>query len=368
MTISFPHLANYNVALEGLLRIMLPDEKILIAPPNSKKTIELGAKHSPDFVCVPFKYNLGNMIEALEAGADVLCVIGGGCRYGYYGELQEQILRDLGYKFTFFNPYGTDGFSLKYAYGAFKKLGSPAGFLKFVYAAALTARKMMIMDRVDVFIRENIGFETERGSFESLKKAFYAELRGALSFVKMRKAANKYNRLFRRLPVSKPDAPLNVGLIGELYTVMEPFANYEMEKELARYNIRVSRFTDVTYLLLKNKKRKERRNVRQSKGYVKYYLGADATHSVAKCRALADKGCDGVIHVKPFGCTPEINAMPILMNIGREHKLPVLFFSFDEQTSETGVKTRLEAFYDMISMKRENREQTAGNREQGRIK
>ena len=93
--------------------------------------------------------------------------------------------------------------------------------------------------------------------------------------------------------------------------------------------------------------------MRQAKGYVKYYLGADATHSVAKCRYLAGKGYDGVIHVKPFGCTPEIGAMPVLMNIGRDHKLPVLFFSFDAQTSETGVKTRLEAFYDMIKIKKE---------------
>ena len=32
--------------------------------------------------------------------------------------------------------------------------------------------------------------------------------------------------------------------------------------------------------------------------------------------------------------------------------MPVIFFSFDSQTSEVGIKTRLEAFYDMLMVKK----------------
>ena len=52
---------------------------------------------------MPFKYNLGNYIDALESGATILIQAGGGCRYGYYAELQQQILKDLGYQFEFIN-------------------------------------------------------------------------------------------------------------------------------------------------------------------------------------------------------------------------------------------------------------------------
>jgi hypothetical protein len=31
--------------------------------------------------------------------------------------------------------------------------------------------------------------------------------------------------------------------------------------------------------------------------------------------------------------------------------MPIIYFSFDTLTSETGIKTRLEAFYDMLEMK-----------------
>jgi len=57
---------------------------------------------------VPFKYNLGNYLEALENGANFLVQAGGGCRFGYYGEIQEQILRDIGYDFEFINILNAD--------------------------------------------------------------------------------------------------------------------------------------------------------------------------------------------------------------------------------------------------------------------
>ena len=96
--ISFPHLGDYHIPIHFLLT-KLTKYKVITAPPITKKTIELGSKYSPDFVCVPFKYNLGNFIESLENGANVLIQAGGGCRYGYYPEVQEKILKDLGYQF-----------------------------------------------------------------------------------------------------------------------------------------------------------------------------------------------------------------------------------------------------------------------------
>ena len=74
---------------------------IQVSPPITNRTIELGSKNSPDFVCTPFKYTLGNFIESLDLGANVLIQFGGGCRYGYYFELQEKILNDLGYNFKY---------------------------------------------------------------------------------------------------------------------------------------------------------------------------------------------------------------------------------------------------------------------------
>ena len=103
--VSFPHIGNYMYPIYNLLDKLIDKEtaEIILAPKITTNTIDLGAKASPDFVCVPFKYNMGNFIEALENGANFLIQAGGGCRYGYYGEVQEQILRDMGYEFTYIN-------------------------------------------------------------------------------------------------------------------------------------------------------------------------------------------------------------------------------------------------------------------------
>jgi len=44
--------------------------------------------------------------------------------------------------------------------------------------------------------------------------------------------------------------------------------------------------------------------------------------------------------------------MPVLQNISEDYKIPVLYLTYDSQTSDEGLLTRLEAFYDMIDMRK----------------
>lgn len=349
-TITFPHLGNYYIAIEFLIKHTL-DMKILTPPPITKRTIELGSKYSPDFICVPFKYNLGNYIEALEQGSNLLVQAGGGCRFGYYGEIQEQILRDLGYDFEFINILNADNMSPFSVYSNFKKLNSKLSFRKFTYYFALTLKIVEIIDALEDYIRKNIGFEVEEGSFQHLQKDFFNSIKTVKGFRDADKIYKKYKISFMNLKINKPENPIKVGIVGELYVTMEPFSNYFIEKELAKKGIQVTRFITATYLFQKHKHKKQL--IKSCGKYLKYEIGGDGTDSVGNAKQLAEEGYDGVIHVKPFGCTPEVNAMPMLQNISNDYKVPVLFFSFDSQTSETGIKTRLEAFHDMLLMKRE---------------
>lgn len=100
--ISFPIMGDYEVPIKYLLTHVFKEE-IIMPPPITNKTIEIGTKYSPEFVCTPFKYTLGTMIESIEKGAEILIQMGGGCRYGYYGEVQEKILKDLGYDIKLVN-------------------------------------------------------------------------------------------------------------------------------------------------------------------------------------------------------------------------------------------------------------------------
>lgn len=48
--------------------------------------------------------------------------------------------------------------------------------------------------------------------------------------------------------------------------------------------------------------------------------------------------------------------MSALHKISKDFEFPIIYFSFDAQSSETGLKTRLEAFYDMLTMKKRHNE------------
>ncbi len=349
--ISFPLMGDYEIPAYFLLKHTFKDE-IISPPPITNKTIELGTKYSPDFVCTPFKYTLGTMIESIEKGADTLIQMGGGCRYGYYAELQEKILEDLGYNITLINLVTKGKTDIIRICELLKKSGLKYSELKAIYYGFIAIKMVKYMDHIDDYIRENIGFEIEKGAFESLKFEMLNKFKKVKHYYQLRKLYNHYKREFSKIPVHKPDNCLKIGIIGELYTIMEPFSNYYLEKELAKNHIEVKRFTNVDYLLFEKGKviKKYLKYVRE---YIKYKMGADAADNIARTKYLCEAGYDGIIHIKSSFCTPEIGAMPIINKIASKYEVPVLFFSFDSNTSETGIKTRLEAFYDMLEMRKD---------------
>src|SRR5699024_7046313 len=100
--IAFPRFHHYDYAIRYIAEQALGLRYIQLSP-ATRATVELGSKYSPDYACAPFKHTLGSLIEALEAGADIVVETGGLCRLDYYGELQNEILKELGYHFRFIN-------------------------------------------------------------------------------------------------------------------------------------------------------------------------------------------------------------------------------------------------------------------------
>lgn len=339
-------MGSYGVPIYYLLTHILENE--VVKPPEiTSRTLELGSKYSPDFVCTPFKYTLGTMIESIEKGANLLIQMGGGCRYGYYHELQEQILKDLGYSCTVLNLVSG---GRKISYKELKKYPlkiKKRHFLKSIY---ITKKMVYYMDKMDDYIRTHRCYEKKKGSFDKARKEMlesFAKVKGVRDLFK---TYRKYKKKMEDIPLNQPERRIRVGLIGELYTLMEPAANEEVEKLLNSYGFEVKRYTDVTYLLFE-KKRKVRKYLKNF--FVKYRMGADALDNIHHTKELCEEGYDGIIHMKSSFCTPEIGAMPIIEKVAQEYQVPVLFFSMDMHTSETGFLTRLEAFCDMLEMRKQ---------------
>ena len=349
--ISFPHLGNYYIVFDYLIR-KTTKCRVIIPPSTTRRTISLGDKYAPSLVCVPFKYNLGNYIEALEMGANTLIQGGGGCRYGYYGELEEKILRDLGYDFEFYNLISDNHISLKKAYNFFKKMNKKINVFSAFYYLVNSLIMIVCIDKIEKFIRLNMGFEVIDGSFEKLEKEYLDSFRDN-GIIKNIIYYFRYKKKFRNIEINKPSNPLKVIILGELYSLIDNNTTYNSERKLIKMGIEVHRNTDLTYLLI-TKRFKLGKMIRKGKKYIKYHLGADASGSVVLSYLAMLEGVDGILHFKSFGCTPEISAMSIMQKVSEEYGVPTAYMSFDAEDNEVGVDTRLEAFYDMIKMRREN--------------
>ena len=339
-------MANYSIPVYYLFENVF-DCEIIKTPPITNKTIEIGTRYSPEFVCTPFKYTLGSFIETLDMGAEILIQEGGGCRYGYYAEVQNEILKDLGYKFKLINLVTAGKTDIKRIYRELKYIGK-YNVLKALYYFVNTRYIIKYMDLMDDYIRKNIGFECTNGSLEEINKAFLKEVVKYHDVIRIKMCFHKYMKKLKAIKINKPKNVLRVAIIGELYTIMEPFANFELEKMLGKKGVEITRFTNVNYLLFE-KKRKSKQNLKKSK-YIKYKMGADASDNICRTEFLCKEKYDGIIHIKSAFCTPEIAAMSIINKICKDYKVPVIFMSFDSNTSEAGIKTRIEAFYDMLEM------------------
>ena len=345
--ISFPHLGDYCYFIKPFLE-NLTNLEVKMAPPITKKTIELGIKYSPDSICLPFKYNLGNYLEVLENGVNVLFQFGGGCRYGNYAPLQEKILKDLGYNFEFYEFIKNGKTSFKSIYKTLKKINPEITKTKLLKELIIVMIKIMLFDKSDDYIRRRVS--KEKHNFKKIRSKFINDLKDKTNIFSIIYTYIKYMEKYRKVRCKKPE--LKIGLIGELFTSMEPFSTYNLEEELKNRDISIKRYTNVSYLLIYKSLFKKIVKYRSRK-YIKYHLGADATFNIHRTLSLKKKGYDGIIHTKPFGCTPEVGIIPILSKIANEENIPIMFLSFDTENESTGIKTRLEAFIDMLTMRKE---------------
>lgn len=342
--VSFPQWGNYSYAFKYFFEKGFNVEYIT-PPAITKNTLEIGSKNSPDFVCSPFKYCLGSYIEALEQGANFLLMISVCCRLDYYGELHEQILRDLGYEFKFLTFYNTNFKTPKKMYQTLKYINPEAKLINVIKAIPTSLKIIKILDKIEDYIRKNVGFEINDGDFDKVHNEFLKRLDKINSGKELTRIYKDAMKKFKEIPIKKPKHLLKIAVVGEYYTIMEPFSNHNIEKTLAKMGMVVQRNMNLTNSTIHNTFEKCKKNI---KSYSKFNTGATAPYTIDEVFECAKEGFDGVIHIKSFGCMPEVDAMPILQSISSDYKIPILFFSFDSQTSETGIRTRLEAFYDMV--------------------
>jgi predicted nucleotide-binding protein (sugar kinase/HSP70/actin superfamily) len=207
---------------------------------------------------------------------------------------------------------------------------------------------MTLLDTARDFYMANGGFEVERGAFKRAWENLLDAMSACTTPAEIDAAYNAGMAAMRAIEIRKPENPVKIGLVGEIYTVIDEHSNLGLDEKLMSMGVEVHRMMNFSNRYTHYNEPNLRRSISE---YVEYDMGPTSTMNLAAAKKYAQDGFDGLIHAKCAGCTPEIDVMVPLRNISADFKIPVLYLTYDTETSDTGLMTRLEAFYDMLAMR-----------------
>lgn len=353
MKVTFPHMGYLWITVKSMLEYL--GVEVVVPPPSTQRTLTLGAKHAPEFACMPLKLNLGNFMEAAELGADTIVMAGGcgPCRFGYYAQVEHTILRDLGYRYNLVVLEPPE----KRAAELLKRIRYVTGsnsWWQIIKGIKFGFEKARAVDRLEKKAQKLRPRESQAGSTNTALAKALTIIDQAKTPAELPTAQEKATRELEKVPTSK-EPLVRIGIVGEIYTLLDPFANLNLEHHLGRMGAEVERsiylsewINDHLFMGLVKGMRSSKDSRIAAVPYLNHFVGGHGQESVGSTVLYSRRGFDGVIQLFPFTCMPEIVAQSILPGVSFDLGIPVLTLIVDEQTGEAGVITRLEAFVDLL--------------------
>lgn len=334
----------------------------VIPPFTSKTALEIGSLHSPEEICLPFKIMIGNYMQAIEQGADTVILTGscGPCRFGEYCEMQMNLMKRLGHNLDFIVldvPLDIGAKELLNRIGRVSGASTKTKAQKL--KAAVDAFKVMhLIDDIETKSRFRAGYEVTKGDFKRLLNGCKAEAMKCKTPEEMFKLLYDYRSRLDKVEVDKNKNPIKIAIIGEIYTIIEPFSNLYIEDKLMDYGVSTKKTLTPSWwyknLVLSPLKLNQLEIKRKAKEYLPLGIGGHARECIGEAVLAHDEGFDGAIQIFPMGCMPEIVSKAILPKISREKDFPIMTLVVDEMTGEAGYVTRIEAFVDLLERRKNN--------------
>ena len=147
----------------------------------------------------------------------------------------------------------------------------------------------------------------------------------------------------KKSSLSQPD--LQIAVVGYPYAIYDDYINGRILSLLDKENVRV-----YTQDMLSDKMmNRQARNLPKS---MFWYFSNRAVYGAL--HFMQQKNIDGIIHITAFACGPDSIVDRLLEIEARRHgQMPYLSIAVDEHTGDAGVRTRVEAFLDMLRFRRE---------------
>ncbi len=152
--------------------------------------------------------------------------------------------------------------------------------------------------------------------------------------------------LSKSVEIPKPD--VHLAILGYPYLIYDAFINVGLLEKLAQMGIKAWTAEMVPPDRLEAQGKNLPKNL--------FWHFSNRTMR-ATFYYLKEHKVDGLVHVTAFGCGPDAMVDKLMELESKAHKrTPFLTLSLDEHTGEAGVLTRIEAFVDMLRLRRKGNE------------
>ncbi len=360
--ITFPHMGNMYVPIKVLLDTA--GIEYVMPPLSSKDTMELGVINSPEFACMPFKTILGDLIYGLENGADFILFGGGNgqCRFGYYGDLLAEIIGNLKYNVKFV-CLETSNITIRGVLEKIAPLTKDNNTIDIIKGILYAARTVFLVDSLDKLAGYTRCREINKGQTDMIISGFHRSVQKVKGYKRVLNVIRTTKKELGRIPLDRKVMPLKVAVVGEIYAASHPAINFELVKKLGNMGVEVHNNLSVSHWIFDHfirnilpLKTKNRNHVAGRECFNTDDIGGHGVQTVGASITSAKRKFDGVIQIYPFTCMPEIIAQSALVEVQRKYDIPIMTLIVDEMTGEEGYMTRLEAFVDMLGMRKRHKE------------
>lgn len=356
MKITFPHMGDSHL----IGRIFFSEIGIDIVTPraNTVKGLEKGSGISPDEICLPFKLMIANLIDAYHLGADTVVMPAtlGPCRLGEYGELLKTILDSKGYHFQWVLIDSPGAIGKLECLSRLTHLVSESNKPMPAILCALARAYQIIKELENLDEKAHIfaGYEWQRGECKNILTSCRRDLAKVTGVREALKTIRYHHKRLDDIEYDFKKRPIRLLLTGEIFSMIEPFANHHIEELLMDMGVsfkkRVTLGWWIRLTLFQPIRPWER--LKSKNKYLPYSIGGYAKETVEDGVLCSKKGYDGVIQLFPVGCMPEIVSKAVFSKMAKEQELSVLTVIYDEMGGEAGYITRIEAFTDMLARRK----------------
>ncbi|MBC7239568.1 MAG: hypothetical protein H5T71_05670, partial [Chloroflexi bacterium] len=214
-------------------------------------------------------------------------------------------------------------------YGSFKRVWdivlkwkselSWRDFIKrLVRGFKLAWRKLKRVEELEALLLKKRAWVKDSSKVEAIFKS-------AIDKMNLSRDLDEVDRIFEEAREKMESIPperdnvLKVGVVGEIYTILEPFSNLNTEKLLNERGVEIERavwttefieyniFPGLPFPLKQIVGYKGKEEIEKySKPFLNEFVGGHGRETVAHTVMFKKKGFDGVVHILPFSCMPEV--------------------------------------------------------------